>query len=76
MRSMGILGREATNPELADARKLLTEHHIEYPRATDLSLHEHHARMIFNNLADNYCVLAQTMLPHLLENRASHLRNN
>jgi hypothetical protein len=65
--------RQSTDRGEADAWKLLAEHHVEDTRAADLSLHQNHARVCFDDFADDGGVLAQAMSPHPFQHGVGHL---
>jgi len=60
----------------ADAGKLLAEHHVQDACAADLSFHQDHAPVRFDDFANDGGVLAEAMPPHLFEYGIGHLGGN
>ncbi len=62
--------------ELTNSRQLLAEHDVQDARAADLGLHQHHAGVIGNDLANHGSFAAQRVLAHALDNFVRCLSGN
>jgi hypothetical protein len=51
---------------LADPRQLLTEHHVDNPRAADAGFYQDHSRMLADDFSNNLSVTPKWMFAHAL----------